>query len=84
MARENAWRSVGEAKAGDVEARNAGEISGLSLIDGGIFFGAVDEGEFFLQRHLAEELVDAGIAGDDGDGLRRCASDGDNKECERE
>jgi hypothetical protein len=83
MARENTGRSVGKAEAGNVKARNAGEISGLSLIDGGIFFGAVDEGELFLERHLAEELVDAGIAGDDGDGLRRGASGGNNKECER-
>ena len=59
MAREHARRSVGKAKTGDVETRNAGEVSGLSLVDGGIFLRAVDEGELFFERHLAEKLVDA-------------------------
>ncbi len=79
MAREHAGRSVGEAQAGNAEARNAGEISGLSLVDGGIFLRAVDEGELFLERHLAEKFVDAGVAGDHGDGLRECGC----RDCER-
>ncbi len=70
MAREDAGGSISKAKAGNMETRNAGEVSGLSLIDGGIFVGAVDQGEFFFQRHLAQKLVDAGIAGDYWDGLR--------------
>ncbi len=70
MAGEHAGRAVGKAEAGDAEARNAGEVAGLALIDGGIFLGAVDEGQFFFERHLAEQLVDAGVAGDDGNGLR--------------
>ena len=72
MAREHAGRSVCEAKAGDVEARNAGEISGLSLVDGGIFLCAVDQRELLFERHLAEKLVDACVAGDHGDGLSEC------------
>ena len=54
MAGEHAGRSVRKAKAGNVETRNAGEVSGLSLVDGGIFLGAVDQGELLFERHLAE------------------------------
>ena len=57
-------------KAGNVEARNAGEISGLSLIDGGIFLCAMDQRQLFLESHLAEELVDPRVARDYRNGLR--------------
>jgi hypothetical protein len=67
MAREDAGRSVGETKAGDAEAGDAGEVSSLTLVNLRVFLGAVDEGELFLEGHLAEKLVDARIAGDDGD-----------------
>ena len=69
MAGEHAGRAVSKTEAGDAEARDAGEEAGLALIDGGIFLGAVDEGQFFFERHLAEEFVDAGVSGDDGNGL---------------
>ena len=81
MAGEHAGRSVGKAQAGNAEPRNAGEISGLALIDGWVFVGAVDQGQLLFERHLAQQLVDARIAGDDGNGLRECASGGDSKEC---
>ena len=74
----SAKRSPGMSKA-----RNAGEIAGLALVDGGIFLGAVDQGELLLERHLAEKLVDAGVAGDDGDGLSECECGCEREECAR-
>ena len=71
MAREHAGRAVGKAQAGNAEARNAGEIAGLSLVDGRVFLCAVDERQFFFERHLAEQLVDPRVAGNHRHGLRQ-------------
>jgi hypothetical protein len=67
---ENAGRAIRHAERRNAEARNSWEVSGLALIRGGIFVGAADESHFFFESHLVEEFVDAGIAGDSGDGLR--------------
>jgi len=83
MTRKSARRSVSKAKAGNVEARNASEISGLSLIDGGVFLCAVDKRQLFFERHLAEEFVDSSVAGDDRNGLRKRKGPGDCEECGR-
>ena len=52
MTRKSTGRSVRKAKTGNVEPRNAGEVTGLSLIDCGVFVGAVDQGELLFERHL--------------------------------
>ena len=68
MAGEHAGRPIGKAQAGNAQARNARDISGLALIDGGVFAAVVDQGQFFRERHLRQQLVDPRIA---GDGRRR-------------
>lgn len=80
MAGENPGRSVSEAEARNVEAGNSSEVSGLSLVDLRIFLGAVNKSELFLQRHLAQKLIDARIAGDGGDRLRERVSGSDRDE----
>jgi hypothetical protein len=80
MAGERAGRTVSKAQTGDAEARNSGEVACLPLIDRGIFLCSVDEGELLLKGHLAEQFIDAGIAGYDRDGLRAGAS---HTECKR-
>ena len=62
MAGEHAWRAIGKAQTRNAETRNAGEIACLTLIDGRVFLRAVDERQFFLERHLAEQFVDPGVA----------------------
>ena len=82
---EYAGRAVGHAKRRNAEAGDSGEVSGLALIGDGIFVGAADESHFFFEGHLAEELVDAGVAGDRGDGLRRgkvCREGKEKDDCE--
>ena len=49
MPREYAGRSVGKAQPGNAEARNAGEISGLTLIDRRVFLRAVNQRQLFLR-----------------------------------
>jgi len=70
VAGEHARRPVGQTKARNAEARNAGQIAGLALVDRAILLRAVDEGELLLERHLAQQLVNAGIAGHDRHALR--------------
>ena len=41
-----------------------GRIAGLALVRGGVLAGAVDHGDLLVQRHLAEQMVDARTAGD--------------------
>jgi hypothetical protein len=62
VACEHSGRPVGKAQARNPEPRNASEVAGLSLIDLRVLMCAVDQGEFFSERHLAEQLVNAGIA----------------------
>ena len=59
-------------KPGNAEARNAGQIAGLALVDLRIFLGAVNQRQLFLERHLAEQLVNARVAGDHRHGLCNC------------
>src|SRR6266571_6032636 len=80
QASEDAGRAVGHANGGNAETRDSGEISGLTLIGGGIFGGAADESHFFFERHLAEEFVDAGIAGDNWGGLGNCERRAESRE----
>ncbi len=40
MPREHAGRAVGKAQAGDSEPRDAGKITGLALVDLGLFLRA--------------------------------------------
>ena len=48
---------------------HAARSAGLALVDrGGIFGSAADESHRFVDSHLAEQLVDARIAGNDRDG----------------
>ena len=72
MANQHAGRSIGKTQSGNVEAGNASQIAGLSLIDGRIFMRSVNEGELFCERHLAEQLVNARVAGDNWNGLGDC------------
>ena len=62
MAGEHSGRAVGEAQPGNAEPRNSGEIAGLALVDLGIFLRAMDQRQLLLERHLAEQLVDARVA----------------------
>jgi hypothetical protein len=51
--------------------RDSGEVTGLTLIVGRVFMNAVDEIELVFDAHVVEKAIDAGIPGDDRDGLRR-------------
>src|SRR5215471_384597 len=63
MTRENSRRSVSEAQAGNAETRNCAEVPGLTLVNGGILVGAMNQDQLFLERHLAQQFVYLGVAG---------------------
>jgi hypothetical protein len=89
MARKCARRTIGKAQSGNVQTRNTPEIPGLTLVDSWVLLGTAYEREFFLQRHLTEEPIDARGTGDWRDSLgryRACADhqDGDERAVRRE
>ena len=80
VASEHAGRSVGKTQAGYAQARDTGEVAGLTLIDAWVFLCAVDEGQFLSEGHLAQKLVDTRISGNDGNGLCGGACRGERKQ----
>jgi hypothetical protein len=77
VASQDSRRPVGKTHARDAKPRNAAEITSLALVNRWILLRAVDQGQFLLESHLAEQLVDSRVACDDGNGLR--LSDGGEK-----
>ena len=53
-----------------LQARNAGKVSGLALIDRRVLVRAVNQCELFLERHLAKQFVDPSVACNGWYGLR--------------
>ena len=60
---EQARRSVGKAKRGDMQAWHAREVAGLALVGGWIFYASANEIDLFFKRHLLKKMVDASLVG---------------------
>ena len=60
---QHSRRSIGKSKRRNVQAQNAGQVSGLTLIHGRVFNRAANQIHFFFQRHLLQQPVDARFVG---------------------
>ena len=53
-----------EAHRRDAEPRDAGQVTGLTLISCCVLAGAVDHGDLLVQSHLAKQTIDSRATGD--------------------
>jgi hypothetical protein len=65
MAGQHPRWPIGEAQSGNTEAWHAGQIPCLALVLEGRFARVVYQLQFFGQRHAPQQLVHAGVPGDD-------------------
>ena len=69
MASQYSRRPVGKPHPRNAKPRNAAEITSLALVYRWILVGAVDQGQFLLEGHLAEQFVNPRVASNHGNSL---------------